>query len=257
MYEASYYWYQDFAWRTAPDPDEHPWLIDDGVERTIMILHRKDVGHLVVWLPEVTALPVIDTLISEQSTALNLMINDAVSAGKAIYVENVLLDSTWHRVAVGINRTSTTTATMDVTVYADDNTTILGSGTGIYLDNTTEWGGFDPVWGWYPPLQTTPFLIGMISQARLVVPDGCPLAAPLPEFTPRVLELDTPSACDTGMTTPDEPYSGPFLPNFKVSIPIGDTPEKFSLSIESVCDKPMSLSGIEWTGWIFNNSRRI
>src|ERR1044071_808261 len=250
MWESSYYWNITWGYRTPPDPDSAPWITHNEEDLTLLVLDRKNAGHVAVWFAPVADLPTIDALIDAQDVGLDMLINDAVSAGRAARVDSVLQDGVWMRLRVDIQRPDAGTFAFSLTVYNEDATVAGASAqTGVV--------GVSAKPGFSSQEMVGPITYGYIGQPRLLMPDGCPLAPSIPAFEPQVVALDAPSECDTGMTSPDELYSGPFLPNFKVTVPVGDTPEKFGLSIESVCDKPMSLSGIEWTGWIFNNSRRI
>jgi hypothetical protein len=45
--------------------------------------------------------------------------------------------------------------------------------------------------------------------------------------------------------------------DFAVTTYVGRVSDQFTLTIESIDDLPMTLTGIDWTGWFFNNTRRI
>ena len=45
--------------------------------------------------------------------------------------------------------------------------------------------------------------------------------------------------------------------DYSYLMPIGKTSDQFQFTIQSNADDPMTISGVEWHGWYFNNTRRI
>lgn len=76
--------------------------------------------------------------------------------------------------------------------------------------------------------------------------DVCPVLPPLPPATSRFV-VDAPVASLGKYPTGD----------FSVTEPIGRTSDEFTLTISSIGPLPMTISGVDWTGWFFNNTRRI
>lgn len=70
---------------------------------------------------------------------------------------------------------------------------------------------------------------------------------PVPEAFP-IRAADTYTGTPVGVVTPR---------NYSYLMPIGKTPDQFEFSISSSGDDPMTISGVEWHGWYFNNTRRI
>ena len=255
MYEASYVYNSVYQYRPA---DGHAWITANGVAYGLLFLLKKDSGDLVFWLTKrFSEESGLDALIDGDfvdAVYLEQRIDTAVAQGRAIVVPDILSDSLWYKISVAIDRTGTTASfTLSLTEHDYTTETDLGSFGTISLTNVTDFGGFANGYLWHP---RTPF-INNLGQPRLLVPGGCPIADPLPVRTPKVLALAAPTACDVDMTSPDELYSGPVLDTFKVAVPIGDNADSFTMTLESVCDKPMTISGIEWSAWLFNNSRRI
>ncbi len=71
---------------------------------------------------------------------------------------------------------------------------------------------------------------------------GCPAPVPL-----------TTRSADTVVAAPD--VAAPR--DFSYLFGIGKTPDQFTFTIESVGDLPLTVGGVEWHGWYFNNTRRI
>lgn len=82
--------------------------------------------------------------------------------------------------------------------------------------------------------------------AGFLVPSGegpaCPVDEPLPARLSATVRVE-PEHVGTG--------------DFSVTVPVGSTSDKFTLIVESVGDYPMTLTGVDWTGWFYNNTRRI
>lgn len=71
----------------------------------------------------------------------------------------------------------------------------------------------------------------------------CPTPVPLP-----TLLSDTYLGGPVGAVTARD---------YSYLMPIGKTPDQFQFTIQSNADDPMTISGVEWHGWYFNNTRRI
>lgn len=118
----------------------------------------------------------------------------------------------------------------------------------------------DPSWA---ALATT---LGEVALSAAAAPD----CAVIPGFTyggtaqiGKFLAPPTTGACPTEVV-PDGRTSGytkdgsdPVAADFSVPTLVGKQSDQFTLTIESVGTHPMTISDIEWTGWYFNNTRRI
>lgn len=249
-------WYR--IWSYMPETPT-PWVVAGGVEYGMVNLYRKDTGDFVFMLYDLaqgTALDDAIALFPDGVDTVEAMVDAAVAAGVAIRCPAaIMLDQYRYGIHVSFSRIDDA-ATIGVQISvappfeAGEDITVAGTWGTTTVTGITEFGGFFGTGDW----MMWPVFRGHLGQPRLV---GCEIADPLPEPFTLVDELDTPSECDSLLGAPGDPYGGNFLATFKVSVPVGVQSDSYSIEIASVCDKPMTLAGIEWSGWLFNNSRRI
>jgi hypothetical protein len=252
-FSGDYVWDLFFAYRPT---DAAPWVVANfGKHYSFLLLLQRVTGDVVFWVYDKDDEGDLDDLLTSGevgAAVLEARLEAAMEGSMALRGSGWLTDQGEFKVTVSMTYTLEQTLSCFLSVVDADGVEIGNAGT-TWLDTITELPGFDSAHEWLPPATYTT----IVAQPRYAAPVGCPLADPLPTYTPRVVDLAAPSACATGMSTPDEPYTDPFLDTFRVQVPIGDSPDAYRVAIESVCDKPMTLSGIEWSGWLFNNSRRI
>ncbi len=254
-FTSEYNWYRPFYY----EPEEgYAWLETVSHDLSFCTLVSAATGDFVFLLNDKDDWATLSTAISlfpGYDTAVENIINSAIQEGRAIRAPEVMKSGYRYRVSVGVHRGATTAEfTLSITEAppgAHDEpapTTRLGSWSGAAVQNMVEFRGFrGSTWPVYDPSR------GSLGQPRLL---GCPPADPLPKPVRQVAELDTPSTCSYDASGTDQTYAGP-VKNFKVQIPVGENNDCYTLEIESVCDAPMTISGIDWAGWLFNNSRRI
>ncbi len=246
-------WMQAFAYRGA-------WLRMGGVEYALRVfvgLSGEAYGTAAIGLFPVYDNAYIEGLLETDfpGNVASPPILDAVAGGRALQTPAIMEQGGQYKFSLVVDR-SGSGATVSLEVYLRDfytgEITLHHTQPGFTLSGVEAWDGFQDM-PWEGPVQ----YFRSLGTPRIVLPEGCPVAEPLPTPTVRVAELSVPSECSTEGGSPSVPYVGALLSTFRVQVPVGDWADNYRLLVESVCDKPMTVSAVEWDGWIFNNSRRI